>query len=394
MTEALHHWRRLLEPEHRALVDAAEAADPSNPSAVMKLRKLGDAELVRLALQLTAARRKAADKFPGIAKELVADPTGVEQASSLACAEYKAQRFAEAGFSEVLDLCCGIGGDAMGMRSAGIKVTGFDCDPVRAWMFRQNVGGEAVVTDVSSVNVAGRAIHLDPARRNESGRIFDVADYLPPIGVIRQLIHDSAAAAVKLAPGIDREQLLTELGLAEHLPAEVAFISENGRMVQAVLWVGEVARHTVSATMIRQGCVETISGDPTVMPPAIHRDELPRYLHTVDPAAERAELLGVLCDQHGLTMPHPALGLLVGERCVASPWLSGFELIAAMPWRRDKVKAWLEQHQAGIVEVKTRGKAVDPDHEQTALRGAGDERFTVFILRWDRQVRALITRRV
>ena len=49
---------------------------------------------------------------------------------------------------------------------------------------------------------------------------------------------------------------------------------------------------------------------------------------------------------------------------------------------------------AGMVEVKTRGKAVDPDRVQSDLRGDGDTTYTVFILRFDRQVRALVTRRV
>jgi len=49
---------------------------------------------------------------------------------------------------------------------------------------------------------------------------------------------------------------------------------------------------------------------------------------------------------------------------------------------------------AGVVEVKTRGGAVDPDRAQRRLRGPGETPFTVFVLRWDRQIIAMVTRRL
>ena len=91
---------------------------------------------------------------------------------------------------------------------------------------------------------------------------------------------------------------------------------------------------------------------------------------------------------------HPKSGLLTAANLVTSPWLTPFELIEQMPWRAPRVKQWLSDHDAGLVEIKTRGKAVDPDQVQRQLRGKGSTSFTVFIIRFDRKVNALITRRV
>ena len=93
-------------------------------------------------------------------------------------------------------------------------------------------------------------------------------------------------------------------------------------------------------------------------------------------------------------MPHPKLGLLTSDRVLLSPWLRGFEVLADLSWNLKRVRRWLREHGAGVVEVKTRGGAVDPDAVQPKLRGPGDAAYVVFILRWDRQLRATICRRL
>lgn len=64
-----------------------------------------------------------------------------------------------------------------------------------------------------------------------------------------------------------------------------------------------------------------------------------------------------------------------------------------MPWIEKRVRAWLREHRAGVVEVKTRGRAVDPDALQNRLRGGGDEPYVVFVLRLGRAIEAIIARR-
>ena len=70
-----------------------------------------------------------------------------------------------------------------------------------------------------------------------------------------------------------------------------------------------------------------------------------------------------------------------------------YEVLAQLPWRPRKVKAWLQANDGGIVQVKTRGKAIDTDAVQRQLRGNGAEPYTVFGLRLGTPRIAIIARR-
>jgi hypothetical protein len=72
---------------------------------------------------------------------------------------------------------------------------------------------------------------------------------------------------------------------------------------------------------------------------------------------------------------------------------TAFGVLAHMPWIEKNVRAWLKEHDGGIVEVKTRGRAVDPDLVQKHLRGTGGQAYTVFVLRLGRAIEAFVTSR-
>ncbi|NBC10270.1 MAG: hypothetical protein GVY24_00860 [Planctomycetes bacterium] len=384
MSRELAAWRQLVTADASALLEAADKCDARDVHAVARLRRHWSADHVRVALQLTEARRKAATKFPDHASILLADPAGVEQATSLIVAKHKAKRYRAAGASSVIDLCCGIGGDAMGFRFAGLDVLAVDSDPVRAWMAGCNAGCSTAGADVETIDVAEALIHIDPARRTEHGRIFKLRDTEPAPEVVARLLDRAAGGGVKLSPAVNLNELADALP-----PGEVEFISENGKLVQTVLWTRPLAQAERRATRIAGEAIHSQQGVPA-RPPS---GPLDRYLYTLDPALERSGLIDAVASPHNLTMPHPQLGLLTGPDPITSPWLTPFELLAEMPWQTKKVKRWLTEHNAGIVEVKTRGKAVDPDRTQADLRGKGDQPFTVFVLRRDRKRIALITRR-
>lgn len=91
--------------------------------------------------------------------------------------------------SSVADLCCGIGGDAIALARAGIRVLAVDRDPVTAAVARENAEAlgltrlvEVREADVTEVDVSGcDAVFVDPARRGGRGRIFDPEAYSPPL---------------------------------------------------------------------------------------------------------------------------------------------------------------------------------------------------------------------
>jgi hypothetical protein len=406
-------WQRVADDE--AFLAAAAEADPTQVAAVARLRKRYAAEELAVAFELTRAHRKALLKFPEAGEHWVADVPGVEQATSAAVAWHKAERFAAAGCQQILDLGCGVGGDAWGFAQRGLNVLAVDRDPVRAWMAGRNagcasqIGDAAAWADGDEAIPPGTALHLDPARRADGRRRYRLADHEPDPATIRRLWERCPDSALKLSPAVDLTELAetfpgnlpgaAALPGAEALPGagEVEFISEAGRLVQAVLWTGRLARPRKlrTATLLCDGRTHTLQGEPAD-DTALRSAPAGRYVFTVDPAAERAGLL------HQLALPalHPRLGLLTADDLIddaRSPWLTPFELLADLPWHHDKPRAvqdWLAAHDGGIVEVKTRGKAVDPDRVQPQLRGGGETPYTVFILRFDASIRALITRRL
>jgi len=176
-------WQQVA--SNAALLDRASVIDPADVAEVASLRKSVSADEAAVALELCKARKKAADKFGDRAMTLMADVPGVEQASSQWVAWYKAGEIsARLGvYQDAIDLCCGIGGDSIEMCRALPSVTSVDRDPLRAWMVKENTGGKAevVCADVGEIDVAGRVIHIDPARREESSgrRAWRLDNYQP-----------------------------------------------------------------------------------------------------------------------------------------------------------------------------------------------------------------------
>ncbi len=404
----LRVWQTLAEPKHEELVRLAMATDAKDVAAVARLRKVcADAEIVRAALMLGEARRKAIPKFgKERAATLWADPAGVEMATSLVVAEHKRERFPVFLDGFVLtDVCCGIGGDAMSLATEN-DVVAVDSDPVRAWMAKRNAGCMSVVGDAETYEPSKGPVHIDPARRDErsGSRSWRLEDMRPGLDVVRRLVTSGWGGAVKLGPGADLEAV----GLAfPGCPIEI--ISENGTLVQCVVWidmpfVGKQPRH---ATLLQGGpdvsAAERKANTVSICgKPAAGAEELPtvdgnraaRYVYEPDDSVERAELLGVLCEQVGAAMLHPRVGLLTSDTLIQSPWLTGFEVLEEMVWNERRVKDAIDARRAGIVEVKTRGGAVNTDQVQAALRGKGDERLVVFVLRMGSAMRAIIAKRV
>ena len=194
----LRTWQKLAEPAHEELIRLAMGTDAADVAAVARLRKVcADAEIVRTALVLAEARRKAVPKFGATrAATLWADPAGVEMASSLVVADHKATRFnVMVAEWPGVDLCCGIGGDAMGIAPA-LDLTAVDLDPVRAWMAGRNAECHAACADATTFEIGEATVHVDPARRREGGaRVWRAEDLRPGLDQVREIMGRSRRGA-------------------------------------------------------------------------------------------------------------------------------------------------------------------------------------------------------
>lgn len=388
VAHTLDTWRWIVGDDAVPLLEAGAAIDPSDVTAISRLRKQWTLEQVAVAMELLDARRRAARKFPK-QPPIACDRPGIEQATPEQVAVHKAERIRSmiGRGARMHDLACGIGGDAMAL-ARHFEVIGVDIDPIRCWMTRCNAECDTIQTDVTSMQNDGDWFHLDPGRRDPlSGRrLPDPADWLPPLSCLDELAARHRGGVVKLGPGI----------ALDVVPApesrELEFVSLEGRLSQAHLWLGDLV-HTPGhhrAVMLPTGLEET--GTP-ILPELGAEGEIRSVLCVPDPALERSMLHGNVGTRFDLVEPAPGLGLLTGDAVPDTAWFTSFHVDEVLPWRIERVQEWLRRHDTGAVEIKTRDRTVDPDRIQSRLAGTGSVPRTVFVLRLGRPVVAIITRR-
>lgn len=387
----------LLTPEGRALLDEVRDTDPARELAVAtRLRREHPAELVSAALGQARLRQRAAAKFGAEdAGRMFFTPNGVEQSTRASVAEYRAERLKELGVTSVADLCCGIGGDAIALARAGIRVLAVDRDPLTAAAARANadaLGLAALIevreADVTKVDTTGYdAVFVDPARRGGRGRIFDPEAYSPPLSwAIEAARGAPLAAALKVAPGIPHEAVPDD--------AEAEWISDGGDVKEAVLWFGarraaaparsspepgpEPGPGAVRATLLPGPRTLLSRGlpDPAVRPPG-------RYLYEPDGAVIRAHLVAEVAQDLDGGLIDATIAYITADEHRPTPYATAYEITDRLPFNVKKLKALLRERQVGILTVKKRGSAVEPEElRRKALpKPNGPASVTVFLTR-------------
>ena len=356
---------------------ASMSCIPGDVIGISRLRRRWNAQQVSCALELHEARKRAVGKLEN-PHEIIADRIGVEQATDSIIAGYKSKRIHESGLSSITDLCCGIGGDTIALARC-METIGIDLDPVKAWMTGMNARCTTHSQDVMDANISTDAIHIDPARRDmDTGRRTHApARWSPDEQSLIALLSSHPNAAVKMGPGIKLDSIRFQPS-----ESEIEFISLDGHLKQAMLWTGRLAGDAWRATRCGADGHHTLSSSTPVTPPVRSPRWEKTWLHVPDPAIERSGLLGLVCKDHDLAEPANGLGILFGDHPARSPWLTPYRVVEHMPWRLDRIRDWLRAHDAGQVEIRTRGKAVvDVDQLRNQLKGSGDQAWTLFGLR-------------
>ncbi|MGA5313741.1 class I SAM-dependent methyltransferase [Streptomyces pseudogriseolus] len=371
----------LLTPEGLALLDEVRDTDPAHELAVAtRLRRDHPAELVSAALGQARLRQRAVAKFGAEdAARMFFTPNGVEQSTRRSVAGYRAERLRAAGVGSVADLCCGIGGDAIALARAGIRVLAVDRDPGAAAAARANAEAlglagliEVREADVTEVDTSGYdAVFVDPARRSSKrGRIFDPEAYSPPLSwAVRAALDASRAAALKIAPGIPHEAVPAE--------AEAEWISDGGDVKEAVLWFG-TAPGTIRATLLPGPHTLLSRGlpDPEVRP-------VGRYLYEPDGAVVRSHLVAEVAETLDGGLIDPTIAYVTTDTLTPTPYATAYEITDRLPFNVKKLKALLREREVGVLTVKKRGSAVEPEElRRKALpKPHGTASVTVFLTR-------------
>ncbi|MFJ5776706.1 methyltransferase domain-containing protein [Streptomyces sp. NPDC093094] len=367
----------LLTPEGRALLDEVRDTDPARELAVAtRLRREHPAELVSAALGQARLRQRAAAKFAAEdAGRMFFTPHGVEQSTRASVAAYRAERFRELGVTSVADLCCGIGGDALALARAGIRVLAVDRDPLTARVARANAEAlglaeliEVREADVTEIDTAPYdAVFVDPARRGGRGRIFDPEAYSPPLSWAVQAAGKARYAALKIAPGVPHEAIPAEAG--------AEWISDGGDVKEAVLWFG-TEPGSVRATLLPGP--RTLHGtglpDPRVRP-------VGRYLYEPDGAVVRAHLVAEVAEALDGGLVDETIAYVTCDELRPTPYATAYEITDRLPFNLKKLKALLRERGVGILTVKKRGSAVEPEELRRKVKPQGPNAATVFLTR-------------
>ncbi|WP_420707332.1 THUMP-like domain-containing protein [Streptomyces sp. NRRL F-2799] len=375
---ALQGFHALRTDEGRALLDEVRGTAPADELAVAtRLRRTHPAALVSAALGQARLRQRAEAKFGAEdARRMFFTPNGVEQSTRASVAAYRAERMRALGVTSVADLCCGIGGDALALARAGIRVLAVDRDPLTAAVARANAEvlglGDLIEVreaDVTEVGTTGYdAVFVDPARRGGRGRIFDPEAYSPPLSWAVATALAAPRAALKIAPGIPHEAVPAE--------AEAEWISDGGDVKEAVLWFGTGAPGGVRATLLPGP--RTLEGrglpDPAVRTPG-------RYLYEPDGAVIRAHLVAEVAEELDGGLLDETIAYITADELRPTPYASAYEITDRMPFNVKKLKALLRERGVGNLTVKKRGSAVEPEELRRKVKPQGPHAATVFMTR-------------
>ena len=376
------------EPGH-ALLGEVSAISRPRPADLARWRKTHTADFLAAALRLVDCRRRAEIKFSR-ASSMWLESTGLQQATSELVAKHKATRFRAAPL--VVDLCSGIGGDAIALAERS-DVIAVDAD--HAMGRRLNWNARVYERSTRVLSVSSRAeqfglpaqshVHIDPDRRASDGdhRAREIADYVPSVDHLVKIMAKASGGAIKLGPGSDFDRHFS------NNETEVEIISLAGECKEATIWFGDLATCRRRATVLPSGLGWTEQDGAG----RAESHPLSQWLYDPDPALTRSGLLDGFAVAHALGRPFPGIDLLTSDVRMQTPWLQEFEVGDVLPFDIKTLRRLVARRGLGPLEIKPRGIALKPEELRLTLRPGRDRAATIFVVRDLLQTRAIVARR-
>lgn len=374
----------------RSLLREVASVTAAGPSDLQRWRRAASVESVSAAIRLVDGRRRGAAKFSR-ADRMWFSPTALEQSTSERVARHKAIRFAGA---DVVDLCCGLGGDAIALASVARRVVAVDRDHGmlrRAlWNARAYDVAERLLATCARAETFpirdGMLVHVDPDRRSGGrSRARVVADYVPGIDVLRTIAARSRGGAIKLGPASD---FLHHFGGAGF---EAEVVSLDGECKEATIWFGDLAGCRRRATSLPSGLTWT---DREGAAGSTALGDLGAWVHEPDPALARSGLLDGFALAQGRNRFLANVDLLTGADRLNSEWVVNFAVERVLPLDMKLIRREMRRACLDVREIKTRGlDRPTPEEARRVLRSEAGDPVTVFLLNGRDGSRAILARR-
>ena len=370
-------------------------AEESALALATRLRREGhDPDLVAAVLTQSRLRVRGRVKFGDHVDRMLLTADGVEQATRWQVAARHAERFARSGVVTVWDLGCGLGGDAVALSAAGLRVEAGEADPATAALASVNLRGlpharvrQARIEDVDLLAPPHGPVGawLDPARRrpgrtDQHGRTRRTAslDQMSPSWQqVRQIARQLGQVGAKLAPSFPHQEIPAG--------AEAQWTSFGGEALECVLWWGDLVQQPGRSAQIHSGPPE--AGDWLVVrddgggpaPQADGVDSLGGWLYEPDRAALQAGLVGVLARLVDGAETAPGAGYVTSDSEASIPWARRFRVLSCHPLATKGLRRWAREQDIGALTIKKRQVPIDPDRLRRDLRLGGSREAVVVL---------------
>ncbi|MEW5542235.1 SAM-dependent methyltransferase, partial [Streptomyces cyaneofuscatus] len=106
-----------------------------------------------------------------------------------------------------------------------------------------------------------------------------------------------------------------------------------------------------------------------------------RYLYEPDGAVIRAHLVADIVERCGGRLVDETIAYVTSDVPYSSPYVSGYEITDQLSFNMKKLKALLRERQVGVLTVKKRGSAVEPEELRRRMKLSGPNSATVFLTR-------------
>jgi len=354
-----------------------------------KLRKQITPERSALVMEQAQLRIRGKKKFSH-PENMFFTRRGLEQSSGKLIAQYKAMRFA--GLKRVADICCGIGGDLIGLGKRGIRksncnasnnstepidassfrTVGVDSDELTSLFARCNLKASGLDSEshwveqldfekfeLSSVD----GIHIDPDRR-KGDRTVHGNRFSPSLNAIYEGVSKNCSLAIKVAPATP---------VADYFPEQIhrEWIGDHRECKQQILWSGPFSDQPGSRTATyigRNGRVSQVSANESELEQPLELfDSVQEFLYEPHPAVLAAGMTDVIAKRYGLRRFSSQIVYLTGDQIIPMSL-------------RQTVKT-LRSLDVGLVEVKKRGIENVTAEQYSRMKLEGPNKATLILTR-------------
>lgn len=349
------------------------------------------AEKARFICEQIMLRKKGSEKFSN-AQSMLFEREALEQASHQVVAGYHASLFN--ANDRVLDICTGIGSDAIAFSRRVNYVYTVDCDKERLALAEYNHRICCAPQNINFINqkiedislppdITG--IYADPSRRTNKKRTILPSNAQPSLDVVLAIMEKKGIAfgktLIKLAPAVDYSELLKQ--------GEIQVISYRGQVREVLFIPGGDLRGLIRAVLLDSDSRVMYELNNT-QNGLMRLSEMRTILIEPDPAIIRANLISQWASQHDAYAIDPHIAYLTADAYVSDSSAECFRVIHHMPYSVKDIKRYLRLHSIDHISIKKRALQKSAQHIQKELKiKAGSNHHYLFVFRRGRGVYAV-----